>query len=242
MPSGTRTGSSDPLEMGTLASDFLISMSDTCRGENSSWSLYPLGDVPAKDALSAPRKVGEDPTNTLTCEQTDMQIIRVVTSGNDSTDKDLISVLQIVLLQAFLKDHSANRGSWQVSIGEKRGLLVADIVSGDGVEKLFSTLVEGDVEWVDMVTGSGQVLGRVPRPLVHKYNLLHRGIGMFVTKDRPMLGDPVFPPLYTHQRTPTKRIFPSLYDMFVGGVSLTGELSELTARRYVQRMASVATV
>ena len=42
-----------------------------------------------------------------------------------------------------------------------------------------------------------------------------------------------FPDLYTHRRTDTKRIFPSLYDMFVGGVSVANEDSELTARREV---------
>jgi 8-oxo-dGTP pyrophosphatase MutT (NUDIX family) len=42
-----------------------------------------------------------------------------------------------------------------------------------------------------------------------------------------------FPPLYTHRRAATKRIFPSLYDMFVGGVSLADEPPELTARREV---------
>jgi hypothetical protein len=55
-------------------------------------------------------------------------------------------------------------------------------------------------------------------------NLLHRGIGMFVTKDEPIITtapseQSVFPDLYVHRRTDTKRIFPSLYDMFVGGVS-----------------------
>jgi 8-oxo-dGTP pyrophosphatase MutT (NUDIX family) len=42
-----------------------------------------------------------------------------------------------------------------------------------------------------------------------------------------------FPDLYVHRRTSWKRIFPSLYDMFVGGISLAGEDAVTTARREV---------
>jgi 8-oxo-dGTP pyrophosphatase MutT (NUDIX family) len=45
--------------------------------------------------------------------------------------------------------------------------------------------------------------------------------------------DLVFPDLYVHRRTDTKRIFPSLYDMFVGGVSAAGEDLMTTACREV---------
>lgn len=88
-------------------------------------------------------------------------------------------------------------------------------------------------ERVDMVDRDGTVLGTVPRSLVHQHNLLHRGIGIFVTQGGPIQRDPTAtqPPLYCHQRTATKRIFPSLYDMFVGGVSGAGEDSLVTARR-----------
>lgn len=88
-------------------------------------------------------------------------------------------------------------------------------------------------EMVEMVDRIGTVLGRVPRKLVHQHNLLHRGIGTFVTKDSPLGGDQR-PDLYTHRRTATKRIFPSLYDMFVGGVSLADEDAAITARREVE--------
>jgi 8-oxo-dGTP pyrophosphatase MutT (NUDIX family) len=94
----------------------------------------------------------------------------------------------------------------------------------------------GAVEWVEMVDQTGRPLGCVPRPLVHTHNLLHRGIGLFVTKDRPLQGNDDghgYADVYVHQRTPTKRIFPSLYDMFVGGVSGAGEASLVTAQREV---------
>lgn len=101
-----------------------------------------------------------------------------------------------------------------------------------------SNLYDVQGEMVEMVDRTGAVLGRVPRKLVHQHNLLHRGIGLFVTKDYPM-GDKR-PDLYTHRRTNTKRIFPSLYDMFVGGVSLAGEDAVVTARREVEEELGLA--
>ena len=105
----------------------------------------------------------------------------------------------------------------------------------------MDTSATASIEWVEMMTGSGKVIGKVPRSFVHKYNLLHRGIGVFVTKDKPIdlsssstttsIRD--FPDVYVHQRAHDKRIFPSMYDMFVGGVSLANEDSELTAQREV---------
>jgi isopentenyldiphosphate isomerase len=92
------------------------------------------------------------------------------------------------------------------------------------------------VEMVEMVDQGGAMIGAVPRSLVHRHNLLHRGVGIFVTRGRPIqLVDTILyqPDLYVHRRTATKRIFPSLYDMFVGGVSSTFESPRTTARREV---------
>jgi hypothetical protein len=80
------------------------------------------------------------------------------------------------------------------------------------------------------------VFGIVQRHWVHQYNLLHRGIGVIVTKDMPIaFSTPQQHQLdvYCHQRASTKRIFPSLYDMFIGGISLVGEASISTALRDV---------
>lgn len=90
-------------------------------------------------------------------------------------------------------------------------------------------------ELVEMVDQRGVLLGIVPRTLVHKHNLLHRGIGLFVTKDYPiqLCRQQQQPDVYCHQRTASKRIFPFLYDMFVGGVSLAREDAAVTARREV---------
>lgn len=57
---------------------------------------------------------------------------------------------------------------------------------------------------------------------------------MVIAKDAPIDAHTKdFPALYVHRRTSTKRVFPSLYDMFVGGVSAAGEDPTVTAAREV---------
>lgn len=224
--------------MTTLAGDYLVSISS--ENHEHSWALFPLNGAQAAQALLLHRPKAENPVFELTCVQTEADALEVEVSldnSKETIEEDLLLVLQLVLLQMSAKRTSPMQKELRISVGSSKDILVADVSSEDGVEALFSSLVKdiSSVEWVEMVTASGEVLGKVPRPLVHKFNLLHRGIGMFVTKDKPMLdhlnGD--FPPLYTHRRAATKRIFPSLYDMFVGGVSLADEPPELTARREV---------
>mmetsp|Transcript_12706 Transcript_12706/g.31005 ORF Transcript_12706/g.31005 Transcript_12706/m.31005 type:complete len:500 (+) Transcript_12706:79-1578(+) len=113
-----------------------------------------------------------------------------------------------------------------------------DETNASGVRLLFDPLnsQHAKSELVDMVNHDGMVLGSLPRPYVHKWNILHRGIGLIVSKDDDILegfqsGN--MPEVYVHRRTSTKRIFPSLYDMFVGGVSTCGEDARLTAAREV---------
>jgi isopentenyldiphosphate isomerase len=93
------------------------------------------------------------------------------------------------------------------------------------------------VEMVEMVDHRGAMIGAIPRSLVHRHNLLHRGVGVFVTKGATIRLDndiqPDQPDLYVHRRASAKKIFPSLYDMFVGGVSEMKESPLMTARREV---------
>jgi len=94
---------------------------------------------------------------------------------------------------------------------------------------------------VELVDGSGSPIAVLPRLLIHKYNMLHRGIGVIVLAPRveqsPLQEEETIPnnyhkySVYCHQRTFSKRIFPGLYDMFVGGVSGVGETSKQTAIR-----------
>lgn len=54
------------------------------------------------------------------------------------------------------------------------------------------------VDWLDT---SNAVITRVPRPLVHKFNLLHRGIGAILVNPE---GE-----IFLHRRSDTKQLFPS---------------------------------
>jgi 8-oxo-dGTP pyrophosphatase MutT (NUDIX family) len=125
--------------------------------------------------------------------------------------------------------------------------LASDLSVSETVHRLFgspSSLSPSD-EIVEMVDRDGSLLGRLPRRLIHQHNLLHRGVGVIVTAGRFV--DTAItanhrtaasamrrqPDVYVHQRTANKMIFPSLFDMFVGGLSLADELGSNTALREV---------
>jgi isopentenyldiphosphate isomerase len=88
-----------------------------------------------------------------------------------------------------------------------------------------------EIEIVDWVDTAGTVLCSLDRATVHTHNILHRGAGMLVRNGK---GE-----IYCHQRTHTKRVFPGLYDMFVGGVAASGESLSTTALRELQEELSL---
>jgi 8-oxo-dGTP pyrophosphatase MutT (NUDIX family) len=185
---------------------------------------------------------------TLSCYQNERDRLELFCEGQ-SVDKDLILLLQLLQSQ-WVASHQSSQASqnsdvtWRVSVDGSNDIFYGSLKSRTGLEHIFLEALDIDpttmsaMEWVEMMTGNSHVIGMLPRPLVHKYNLLHRGIGVFVTKDRPIDLDAStsskdFPDVYVHQRVASKRIFPSLYDMFVGGVSGANEPSEVTAQREV---------
>lgn len=181
---------------------------------------------------------------------------------NPENEKDLLSLLRILQaqwiagLQNTQQQQQPKQKQNEESLGKTDGgdddqnsrwrISMDSLLSQEGISGLFrkADLLDGDgsnMEWVEMMSGSSQIVGRLPRSFVHKFNVLHRGIGAFVTKDRPIdisslstsSSKSSMPDLYVHRRAADKRIFPSMYDMFVGGVSLAGEDSELTAQREI---------
>lgn len=78
-------------------------------------------------------------------------------------------------------------------------------------------------EWVDIVDLDNVVVGKATRHDVRTQNLLHRGIGVLVRNSQGQV--------YVHQRTAQKDLFPSLFDMFVGGVVGLGESYDAAAAR-----------
>lgn len=148
--------------------------------------------------------------------------------------EELQRTLSFVLAQWASQRLRQDKGQRSVLVElDGRTVRIEDDPSDDVVREWFGC-ADPASEIVEMVDRDGARLGVVPRPLVHRFNLLHRGIGLFVTADRPMgAAGQAQPSVYVHRRTDTKRIFPSLYDMFVGGVSLAGEDGATTALREV---------
>lgn len=226
--------------LATLADQYVIEISSS-----TTWTLFCIEQVvdgmdiadgvKATEALACPTPALLSPAANLECIAKEDIGLTVTVNNHKGVSADLIKVLVRILVQ-WTATHSESSPDWKIGLGEGNDIAMTDMTSDTQLQKLFADLVDTStsIEWVEMVTGTGQILGRVPRRLVHSFNLLHRGIGLFVTKDEPLdVKAEVFPDLYVHRRTDTKRIFPSLYDMFVGGVSLAGEDAETTARREV---------
>ncbi|MBC2903368.1 NUDIX domain-containing protein [Streptomyces cupreus] len=87
-------------------------------------------------------------------------------------------------------------------------------------------------EILDIVDENDQVIGEAPRGRVYAEGLRHRCV--FI-QARDADGR-----LFVHRRTPTKLVFPSLYDMFVGGVVGAGESYEEAALREAEEELGVS--
>jgi len=180
----------------------------------------------------------------LKCKVCEGGLVRIETDSKQQVKSTLISVLSRVMVQtAFnLLSQSMSQITIEVPHHEDPTCLCSDTYSvkdlmaeGGSYAPLFASFFPPetnlkDIEMSDMVDGEGNPIGSIPRPLVHKFNILHRGVGIIVCYDSH---DALSTKIYVHQRVETKRIFPSLYDMFVGGVSTSGEDLSCTAAREV---------
>jgi 8-oxo-dGTP pyrophosphatase MutT (NUDIX family) len=86
-------------------------------------------------------------------------------------------------------------------------------------------------EILDVVDEHDRVVGRSPRGEVYAHGLRHRCV--FI-QARDAEGR-----VFVHRRTPTKLVFPSLYDMFVGGVVGAGEPYDEAALREAEEELGV---
>jgi len=138
-----------------------------------------------------------------------------------------VDTVHIILSEQMIKEND-EKVNYTIKTTEMNKMEQAAILFAS-----FLPASSSSIEWVEMVDASGSnMLGILPRILVHKLNLLHRGIGVVVLSDHDHQQHQT-ENVYVHRRTDTKRIFPSLYDMFVGGVSSAFEDSKLTAAREV---------
>ncbi|MGW3496185.1 NUDIX hydrolase [Streptomyces sp. NPDC001020] len=87
-------------------------------------------------------------------------------------------------------------------------------------------------ELLDIVDENDRVIGQSPRGEAYERGLRHRCVFIQVrdAEDR----------LFVHRRTPTKLVFPSLYDMFVGGVVGAGEAYDDAALREAEEELGVS--
>jgi 8-oxo-dGTP pyrophosphatase MutT (NUDIX family) len=87
-------------------------------------------------------------------------------------------------------------------------------------------------ELLDIVDENDRVIGQSPRGEAYARGLRHRCV--FI-QARDAAGR-----LFVHRRTSTKLVFPSLYDMFVGGVVGAGETYDDAALREAEEELGVS--
>ncbi|MFE5188296.1 NUDIX domain-containing protein [Streptomyces sp. NPDC056628] len=87
-------------------------------------------------------------------------------------------------------------------------------------------------EILDIVDEQDRVVGQAPRGEAYARGLRHRCV--FI-EARDAEGR-----LFVHRRTPTKLVFPSHYDMFVGGVVGAGETYDAAALREAEEELGVS--
>ncbi|MFE9094748.1 NUDIX hydrolase [Streptomyces sp. NPDC007264] len=86
-------------------------------------------------------------------------------------------------------------------------------------------------ELIDIVDENDRIIGQLPRGEAYARGLRHRCAFVLArdAEDR----------IFVHRRTPTKLVFPSLYDMFVGGVVGAGETYDDAALREAEEELGV---
>lgn len=87
-------------------------------------------------------------------------------------------------------------------------------------------------EILDIVDENDQVIGQAPRGEVYARGMRHRAVFVLARDAEGRL--------FVHRRTATKLIFPSLYDMFVGGVVGAGESYDHAALREAEEELGVS--
>ncbi|MFE7835180.1 NUDIX hydrolase [Streptomyces sp. NPDC057474] len=87
-------------------------------------------------------------------------------------------------------------------------------------------------EILDIVDENDQVIGQAPRGEVYARGMRHRAVFVLARDAEGRV--------FVHRRTATKLIFPSLYDMFVGGVVGAGESYDDAALREAEEELGVS--
>jgi 8-oxo-dGTP pyrophosphatase MutT (NUDIX family) len=192
----------------TLAGDYVVQITSP-----NEWRIFDIGSHDAMDALFSHTPLDLPLVGLLTAIR-NKDTLQIHSSTTSLIPSELVDVLARCMVQTI-----PNYQQYTLALLDDNPMLFTTHAA------LFN--LPESVELVELVHPPlGSTIATVPRPLVHRHNLLHRGIGIVVS-------DPRTRQIYVHQRTAEKRIFPSLHDMFCGGVSTAGELPHLTAQREV---------
>ncbi|MQY13239.1 putative Nudix hydrolase YfcD [Streptomyces sp. RB5] len=98
-------------------------------------------------------------------------------------------------------------------------------------EETAHSILSAD-EILDIVDENDSVTGQARRAEVYAKNLRHRCVFVMARDPRGRI--------FVHRRTADKLLFPSLYDMFVGGVVGAGESYETAALREAEEELGVS--
>ena len=129
-----------------------------------------------------------------------------------------------------------NPVSGQLSEGKSSSLSAQDLAT---LQRLIRgqgpPAEEAGVELLEWLADDGVTVlcKAVPRGLIVRLTLLHRGVGVLVLSSD---GHRVF----CHQRSKDKRVFPGLFDMLVGGVSAPGEEAKATLKRELSEETGIS--
>jgi len=226
----------------TLVSNYVIDI--TTDNDEETWALYSMFEHPTRHLYSKRNTTPKYCLHGVITSTKDKNIEITMKTTLDPTEKDLMDVLCKLITQrlwtrypAITTVHTILEDTKEIASYKNN---YSNVMDNHRMHSLFPTCEEDEL--VELVDGSGSPIAVLPRLLIHKYNMLHRGIGVIVLapqeeqsplqeEEETVTNNYHKYSVYCHQRTFSKRIFPGLYDMFVGGVSGVGECSKQTATR-----------
>mmetsp|Transcript_63669 Transcript_63669/g.125019 ORF Transcript_63669/g.125019 Transcript_63669/m.125019 type:complete len:405 (+) Transcript_63669:111-1325(+) len=226
-----------------LAEKLCIETSPGSKVDSREWNLYHSNDgLVAHVSACLDGKFKADILQALSLEEEATNLSVRAEEYFGATGINFSPLLPMVALAAQWS------GAELVAVDSGSEEVLREAMDGKWLEKPRGN----DEEYVDAVDeSSGTSLGVFPRMRVHLYNILHRGIGVLVrrcslpngpsldVRNRGNVKQDERGFVFVHQRTAEKRIFPSLFDMFVGGVSAAGEPAEETVRRELKEELNI---
>lgn len=179
-----------------------------CEGSSLLFTKYPLLDFSLQCHLKQLKErvdVADDVSDIVDNKQINYQI----------SDKGIIP-----------SSYSSSTSSASSSTIQHELFLTSELLIKKDVYDVKISAISEDIkkgEYVDWVCYDGNALCAIPRSMVHTYNILHRGIGAMILDWNGCI--------FIHKRASSKRLFPSMLDMLIGGVSVADESSEETLLR-----------